>query len=50
MNEFGMQVICDRLEHEFIVKEAVIVPMEALDRAMTEFAVKIAEIITKTER
>ena len=47
---FGMKVICDRLEHEFVVEEARI-PLEAIDKALTEFAVKITEIFNnKTER
>lgn len=47
---FGMKVICDRLEHEFVVEEARI-QLEAIDKALTEFAVKITEIFdNKTER
>lgn len=49
-HEFGMKVICDRLEHEFVVEE-VRIPLEAIDKALTEFAVKISEIFNKkTER
>lgn len=51
---FGMKVICDKLEHDFLVDKLKIsfeVLDKALNKALMDYAVKIKKyLITKTER